>query len=147
MRVEHLCDMELAYREESLYQGKLVLARPYGSQEASAYGEGDGLVKGDRLKGRARWVNHPHGRSDGVWLPNVHGVIQTEDGASVLFSLHGRTRFVDGGKGRQLLTVIFETGDERYSWLNETICVFEGVIDDAAQVFNARVFQCINEMV
>ena len=22
----------------------------------------------------------------GVWLPNVHGVIQTEDGASVLFS-------------------------------------------------------------
>jgi hypothetical protein len=85
----------------------------YGSQEASAYGEGDGLVKSDRLKGRARWVNHPHCRSDGVWLPNVHGVIQTEDGASVLFSLHGRTSFVEGGKGRQLLTVIFETGDER----------------------------------
>jgi len=44
MRLEHLCDMELAYREESLYQGKVVLTRPYGSQEASAYGEGDGLV-------------------------------------------------------------------------------------------------------
>jgi hypothetical protein len=111
------------------------------------YDQARTAAKGDRLKGRARWVNHPHGRSDGVWLPNVHGVIQTEDGASVLFSLRGRTSFVEGSTGRQLLAVIFETGDERYRWLNETLCVFEGVIDASAQVFNARVFQCINELV
>ena len=66
--------MELAYRQESLYQGRIVVTRPYDSQEASAYGEGEGWVKGDRLTGGARWVNHPHCRGDGVWLPNLHGV-------------------------------------------------------------------------
>ncbi|MDJ0618150.1 MAG: hypothetical protein QNJ63_15630 [Calothrix sp. MO_192.B10] len=44
MRLEHLCDMGLAYREESFYQGKFVVACPYESQEASAYGEGDGWI-------------------------------------------------------------------------------------------------------
>ena len=33
MRLEHLCDLELFYREESLYQGKFVVARPYESQD------------------------------------------------------------------------------------------------------------------
>ena len=50
MQLEPLCTLELVYREESLYQGKFVLARPYDSQEASAYGEGDGWVKGDQLR-------------------------------------------------------------------------------------------------
>ena len=145
MRLEYLCDLELAYREKSLYQGKFVVARPYDSQEANAYGEGDGWVKGERLQGTARWVNHPHCRTDGVWLPNVHGVIQTEDGASILFSLHGRTKFVTGGQGHQLLTTILETGDERYAWLNDSICILEGVIEGFAM--QAQVFQCINELV
>ena len=145
MRLEYLCDLELAYREESLYQGKFVVARPYDSQEANAYGEGDGWVKGERLQGTARWVNHPHCRTDGVWLPNVHGVIQTEDGASILFSLHGRTKFMTGGQGHQLLTTILETGDERYAWLNDSICILEGVIKGFAM--HAQVFQCINELV
>ena len=145
MRLEHLCEMELAYRSESLYQGKFVVARPYNSQEAEAYGEGDGWVKGERLKGTARWVNHPHCRSDGVWLPNLHGVIQTEDGAGVLFSLRGRTKFMADGKGNQLLTVIFETEDERYQWLNDSICVLEGIIEGFAM--HAQVFQCLNELV
>lgn len=143
MRLEHLCDLELAYREESLYQGKFVVARPYDSQEASAYGEGDGWVKGERLKGKARWANHPHCRSDGVWLPNLHGVIKTEDRASILFSLHGRTKFTAEGQGHQLLTTILETADERYKWLNDSICVLEGVIEGFAM--HAQVFQCLNE--
>ena len=145
MHLEPLCTLELAYREESLYQGKFVLARPYDSQEASAYGEGDGWLKGDKLQGTLRWVNHPHCRTDGVWLPNLHGVIQTEDEASILFSLQGRTKFRADGKGLQLLNTIFETGDERYKWLNDSICVLEGVIEGFAM--HAQVFQCINELV
>ena len=145
MHLQPLCTLELAYREESLYQGKFVLARPYDSQEASAYGEGDGWLKGDKLQGTLRWVNHPHCRTDGVWLPNVHGVIQTEDEASILFSLQGRTKFRADGKGLQVLNTIFETGDERYKWLNDSICVLEGVIEGFAM--HAQVFQCINELV
>ena len=145
MHLEPLCNLELAYREESLYQGKFVMARPYDSQEASAYGEGDGWVKGERLQGTARSVNHPHCRTDGVWLPNLHGVIQTEDGASILFSLQGRTKFRPGGQGNQILTAILQTGDERYEWVNDSICILEGVIEDFAM--RAQIFQCINELV
>lgn len=144
MRLEHLCDMELAYREESLYQGNFVVARPYDAQEASGYGEGGGWVKGQRLQGTARWVNHPHCRADGVWLPNLHGVIQTEDQASILFNLQGRTKFTTAGQGHQLLTVLLETGDERYAWLNDSFCILEGVIEDFAM--RAQVLQCINEV-
>ena len=63
MRLEHLCDMELVYREEALYGGKFLLVRPYGGEEGSGYGEGDGSVSGSKLSGRVRWVNHPHRRS------------------------------------------------------------------------------------
>src|SRR5690349_598768 len=116
MRLEHLCDMELAYREESLYQRKFVLIRPYGGEEGAGYGEGDGRVTGERLRGLLRWVNHPHRRSDQVMLPDAHGCIRTDDRADVVFTLHGRTVF-SAGQGRQLLSVIFESEDERYGWL------------------------------
>ena len=144
MRLEYLCDLELAYRQETLYQGKFVVARPYDSHEASAYGEGDGWVKGEKLKGTARWTNHPHCRTDGVWLPNLHGVIKTEDEAYILFSLHGRTKFIAGGQGHQLLAVVLETQDERYEWLNDSIYVLEGIIEGFSM--RMKVFQCINEM-
>jgi hypothetical protein len=144
MRLEHLCDMELDYREESLYHAKVVRVRPYGSLESSAYGEGDGVVTGERLAGRARWVNHPHGRSDHVYLPNLHGIIQTEDGASILFSLHGRTIFGEDDRGHLLLSVTFETDDERYRWLNQGLCVLEGMMDAAGT--HTHIFQCINEL-
>ena len=144
MRLEHLCEMKLAYREESLYESEFVVVRPYDSQEASEYGEGDGWVKGPRLKGAARWASHSYRRTDGVWLPNVYGVIQTGDEASILFSLNGRTKFVAGGQGHQLLAVIFETGYERYKWLNDKTCVLEGIVEGFAM--RAQVFRCINEL-
>jgi len=145
MRLEQLCEMELAYREEEAYGGKVVMVRPYAGEEGSAYGEGEGTVNGPRLKGKVRWVNHPHRRSDSVMLPNVHGIIATEDGAIIMFSLEGRTVFNDG-VGLQLLTVTLEAEDERYRWLNNTFCVLEGIIDPVSTIVRARIYQCINEL-
>lgn len=142
MRLEPLCDMELVYREEKIYGGGFTMVRPYGGEEGSAYGEGDGTVNGARLKGKMRWVNHPHRRNDGVMLPNVHGVIVTDDGAKIIFSLEGRTVF-KGENGFQLLNVVFEAEDERYLWLNNTLCVLEGIIN---QTMKAKVYECIHEM-
>jgi hypothetical protein len=146
MRLEQLCVMELAYREEKAYGGMVVMVRPYTGEEGSAYGEGEGTVNGPRLTGKVRWVNHPHRRSDGVMLPNVHGIISTEDGAIIMFSLEGRTVFNDG-VGLQLLTVTLEAEDERYRWLNNTLCVLEGIIDPVSTIVRARIYQCINELV
>jgi len=78
-------------------------------------------------------------------LPDTHGIIRTDDGATVLFTLRGRTIIGPADRGAQLLTVIFESEDERYRWLNNTFCVLEGVIDHGAM--KANVWACISDLV
>lgn len=139
MRLEHLCEMELAY------QGDFLLVRPYGGEEGTGFGSGTGTVTGDRLEGSVQWVNHPHRRSDSAMLPDTHGVIQTGDGALVMFSFSGRTAISPDGIGSQLLTILLEAEDERYRWLNSVLCVAEGRIEKG--VMRAHVFLCINELI
>ena len=127
MQLQHLCDYELTYRSQPLYGGPVKYVVPYGTSEGSLYGEGDGSFCGERLSGTARWVNHARHRSDGVNLPNVHGIIRTEEGSHVLFTFQGRTLPVVDDKRRQLLAVLFEAEDERYAWLNSMVCVLEGL--------------------
>jgi hypothetical protein len=145
MRLEHLCDMELVYREEALYGGKFLVVRPYGGEEGSGYGEGDGSVSGSKLSGTVRWVNHPHRRSDGTMLPDAHGVIVTDDGALVMFTLQGRT-FFENDTGKQVLTTIFEAEDTRYRWLNATMCILEGMISAERGSMRARIYACVHEL-
>ncbi len=142
MRLELLGEMVLVFRQEDLVGGPFVMLRPYGGYEGLAYAEGDGTIEGSRINGKLRWVNHPRGRSDGAMLPDTHGIIRTDDDAVVIFSFQGRTVFKDD-KGVQLLTVLFEAEDERYKWLNTTLCVLEGIIQDSMR---ARVYMCINEL-
>jgi hypothetical protein len=145
MQLEYICDMELVYREEPLYAGKFKLVRPYGGQEGTGYGEGDGSVTGPRIQGSIRWVNHPHRRSDGVMLPDAHGVIVTHDQALIMFTLQGRTVF-EQEQGKQLLSGIFEAEAEAYRWLNGTFCVLEGLIDGERLSMRARVYACHSDL-
>lgn len=135
MRLDHLAELELTYRD-------LVVIAPYGD-DGVACGEGDGRISGERLTGRARWSNHPKRRADGVFLPDAHGVIETDDGAIVLFHLRGRTS-MSGGAGTQNLIVLFETEADPYRWLNDQVCVAEGIIADGAM--KAQVYVCVNEL-
>jgi hypothetical protein len=146
MQLEYICDMELVYREEPLYNGKFLLVRPYGGEEGAGYGEGDGSVTGPRLQGSLRWVNHPHRRSDGAMSPDAHGVIVTNDNAVIMFTLQGRTIF-EQDQGKQLLSVIFEAEAVSYRWLNETFCVLEGLIDGERLRMRARVYSCRSDLV
>lgn len=146
MQLEYICDMELVYRVESLYAGKFLLVRPYGGEEGTGYGEGDGTVTGPRIQGRLRWVNHPHRRSDATMLPDARGVIATDDGAMILFALQGRTVF-EQTQGKQLLSVFFEAEAESYRWLNATFCVLEGLIDGERLRMRARVYACRSDLV
>lgn len=145
MRLEHICDVEMVYREEAMYGDIFVLIRPYGGEEGSAYGEGDATFTGPRLQGSARWVNHSHRRSDGIMMPDAHGLVVTADGAKVLFSFLGHTVF-EAGVGKQTLHVTFEAEDERYLWLNTSTCVLEGLIDSQTGRMKARIYECLNEL-
>jgi len=141
VRLDPLCEFELRYTSE------FVLVQPYGTEEGSGYGEGEGTVRGKRLNGTVRWVNHPHRRSDTAMMPDAHGVITTEDGATVLFSFSGRTVWSeDRSRGGQSLCVLFESEQQRYRWLNGQLCVLEGVVDPDRMVMQARAYVCVNEL-
>ena len=146
MRFEYVCDVELAYRDEPAYEGKFILVRSYGGEEGTGYGEGDAIFTGPKLQGKARWVNHPHRRSDGQMLPDAHGVIVTDDGAQIMFTMQGLTFFEDN-IGKQLLLTTFEAEDERYRWLNTSICFLEGVINAQTVSMRARIYACVHELV
>jgi hypothetical protein len=106
------------------------IVSPYGSYEGIAYGEGRGTATG-RIEGTAVWSNYPRRRTDGRMLPNLHGLITTPDGASILFEFRGRTIVEGDEPGRQNLVGWFESDHESYRWLNDLVCIAEGQIPAA----------------
>jgi uncharacterized protein DUF3237 len=143
MRLNHLCDLELTY------QGELVLVRPYGTEEGAGFGRGQGYARGDHLTGDVEWADRPRRRSDGALQPDIHGVIRTQDGAAVLFTLRGHTVWIDTPdwqQGRQMMSALFEAEAERYRWLNNTLCVAEGKFDRETGRSQIRVFACTSDM-
>lgn len=143
MRLEPLCAFDL--QDTSDFH----LARPYGNESGIGWGVGAGRVTGDRLAGTAQWSNQPGRRGDGAMLPNARGVVTTADEAEVVFDLTGRTVFVDrDGEevGRQLLLVLLESEEGRYAWLNNAVCVGEGVISPETMTIHLEVFPCVTEI-
>jgi hypothetical protein len=139
MHLEKLCVLELAYVGDFHY------VSPYAGESGAGWGRGEGTATGERLSGAVQWSNHPTGRGDGVMLPAARGVITTPEGADVVFDLTGRTVFVEHhGEtvGRQLLMTLFESDDERYAWLNQTVCITEGAIDPVRKVMRMAVHLC-----
>jgi hypothetical protein len=92
---------------------------------------GSGTASG-RIEGAVVCSNYPRRRSDGRMLPNVRGLVRTDDPASILFEFRGRTIFEGDEPGRQNLVGWFESDYETYRWLNDLVCVAEGLITDAA---------------
>lgn len=82
MKLEPLMEMSLVSR------GELVMQKSFGASGA-AYGEADGEVTGERIRGTIRASNHPTIREDDVLLPDAAGVIATADGAKILFRVRG----------------------------------------------------------
>ena len=143
MRLHRLCAMDLKY------VGGFHLARPYGDESGLGWGLGDGTVSGEQLSGDVHWSNQPRRRGDGAMLPDARGVITNADGAEIFFDLTGRTVWLerDGSRvGRQLLMTLFESEDDRYSWLNNTVCMAEGVIDPETLVVHFEIHLCESEL-
>ena len=92
----------------------------------------EGVVTGDRLRGRsvgagADWFVAGPG---GIGSLDVRFTLETDDGALVLLQYNGRTD-IAGGPGAAPVYVAprFETGDERYRWLNTTLAIGKGTFD------------------
>jgi uncharacterized protein DUF3237 len=81
-----------------------------------------------RLSARFRAANYPRLRTDGTLTPDFRGVLETDDGATVLFSWQGYARLGSNGMRELLGSMTHVTDDERYRWLNDRICVVGGEV-------------------
>jgi hypothetical protein len=92
-------------------------------------------VKGDRLAGEllgaaaADWLVLGAG---GTGLVDARLTIRTHDGATVFVQYNGRMDFTKGLQFPITAYVAprFETGDDRYSWLNRIQAVGKGILNE-----------------
>lgn len=92
-----------------------------------------GRLDGDRLRGElvgsaaADWlIIGP----EGTGTVDVRAAIRTDDGAVIFVQYNGR---LDTGRDGPLTAYVaprFETGDERYAWLNRIQAVGKGIIEE-----------------
>jgi hypothetical protein len=105
------------------------LRGPHGS-EAQNLLFADGRCEG-QVAASLRAVNFPRRRADDTLIPDFRGVLETDDGATILFTWNGYGRKVDGVS--QLVgTMNHLTDDHRYARLNDVVCAVDGVVEPRA---------------
>jgi hypothetical protein len=92
--------------------------------EAQSFLVAEGRCEGG-ITGRFRAANFPRTRVDGTLLPDFRGVVETDDGAALLFTLRGYFRPATGGLVGSMTHV---TEDERYARLNDVVCALAGEV-------------------
>jgi hypothetical protein len=92
--------------------------------EAQSFLVAEGRCEGS-LSGRFRAANFPRTRVDGTLLPDFRGVVETDEGAALLFTLRGYFLPATGGLVGSMTHV---TGDERYARLNDVVCAVAGEV-------------------
>jgi hypothetical protein len=142
VRLEALCRLSMRYTRGSWH-------RPYGEDggaaEALGFGHGDGTVSG-AIEGELVWANYPRRRQDGVWTPNLRGVIAARDGGELLVALRGQSvEEQEGGRRAILARVELTTEAAAYRWLNTCFVVGEGEIDEEREVWWLDTYVCVNE--
>jgi hypothetical protein len=109
------------------------------------YGTMEGRLVGERLRGELRLTNLAERRVDNVNLPELRGVLTTDDGAAIWVELDGIATLRESDQARVFVTACrFRTGDERYAWTNTVVGVLEGVLGTVAVGGQARgtVYEC-----
>ena len=120
--------LEFLYRVRFTYSGGwgADLSSP-DNPEGQFFFSAEGRCEG-RISGRFRGANHPYRRGDGTFLPDFQGVIETDDGAEVLFDYRGYGRAYPLGRRQIVASATHLSEDERYRWLNDSLSVGVGEV-------------------
>ena len=128
LRQAHTLTMRLEpmYRVRFTYPESWMINLAGGWEQHFLFAEG--RCEGS-ITGRFRGANFPrrHG-AGGPYRPDFRAVIETEDGATIMFEWHGYGRAYPPGR-RQIVGAVFhETDAERYRRLNDVVCVCVGEV-------------------
>ncbi|MDH4111578.1 MAG: DUF3237 domain-containing protein [Actinomycetota bacterium] len=100
-----------------------------------------------RLSARYRAANFPRKRVDAALVPEFRGVLETDDGATILFEWQGLAVLTDTGMRRLLGSLVHTTDDDRYAWLNDRVCAVEGEVRARADGSGFDVVFEVSEMI
>lgn len=103
----------------------------------------DVVFEGERLRGRQK------GRATADWMTisaemvgtlDVRGLLETHDGALVYSWYHGRLDLSKPfGSSPIYAAPLYETGDERYRWLNTIQAVAKGTLSDDSRTLSYEI--------
>jgi hypothetical protein len=108
---------------------KMMPLGPGTEGQAFAYAT-SGRVDGERLAGVYRVVQSPRWRADGLYLPDAHGLIQTDPGEQVATRAGGYVVPVQGASDQWTIAhwMRFWTGAPELDWLNSTLAFGTGTM-------------------
>jgi hypothetical protein len=99
-------------------------------------------LEGDRMRGKLKGVAAADWLAmapDGVGTLDVRALWETDDGALIFMAYKGRTDVSKPGVAPLYIAPLFETGDDRYRWLNLVQAVGKGKLD--GQTLTYEVFE------
>jgi hypothetical protein len=138
---------------ESLYRVTFTTPESWNVTRSGASGtEGqsfliaEGRTEG-RLSARYRAANYPRRRVDEALEPSFRGVLETDDGAAILFHWEGLAAMTPSGMHALLGTIQHVADDDRYAWLNDRVCTVEGEVRPRADGAGFDVILDVNLMV
>jgi len=143
MQLDHIFDI-------NLQATKMEHLNPFGGKEGYLSATGEGTVEGPRLKGTVqRFSFFERNREDGLCATEMRGIIETEDGATIMFDTNGYAYPDQAGPGvwGDLTSVKFIAQDENYQWLNTVFGVWEGTIDVNNGTLHYTVYAASNQLV
>ena len=121
-------------RVEPLYRATWTTPESWSVElegEAGTEGRSFFIVEGradGRLSGRLRAANYPRRRVDGTLTPDFRGVLETDDGATILFAWQGYVRSGSNDVRELVGSITHVSDDDRYRWLNDRIGAVVGEI-------------------
>jgi hypothetical protein len=118
--------LEQLYRVRFTYPESWVVGLEGGWQQHLLLAEGrcEGTISG-----RFRGANFPYRRTAaGPFCPDVRAVIDTDDGATIMFECHGYGRAYPPGRRQIVGSVLHLSDSDPYRRLNDVVCVCVGEV-------------------
>ncbi len=119
-------------RLEPLYRVRFTYPESWGIELEGGWEQflfiAEGRCEGG-ISGRFRGVNHPRRRtSEGPFCPDMHAVIETDDGATIMMETHGYGRPYPAGRRQIVGSVLHLSDSDRYRRLNDVVCMCAGEV-------------------
>jgi len=137
-------------RLEPLYTVTFTTPEAWSAEVAAGEGRSFLLAEGrstGRPSARYRAANFPRKRADGALVPEFRVVLETDDGAAILFEWNELATPTDSGMRQLLGSLVHTTDDPRYRWLNDRVCAVEGEVRPGSDGPGSEVVFEVSEMV